>query len=79
MVKRRSFKVGDVVMLKNDEKRNEWPIGRIELANTDENGHCRKVKIRTIYGTFERPISNLILLEEVDSPPRKPAHYQDES
>ncbi|XP_066928825.1 uncharacterized protein [Clytia hemisphaerica] len=68
--KRRSFQIGDIVLLKTDGKRNQWPLGRIIVANTDEHGDCRKVTVKTLYGEFERPISNVVLLEECDSPPR---------
>ena len=69
-IKRRNFQVGDIVLLKTDEKRNQWPLGRIIVANTDEHGNCRKVTVKTLYGEFERPISNIVLMEECDSPPR---------
>ena len=69
-VKRRSFKVGDVVLLKVDERRNRWPLGRIVKSSVDERGDCRKVTVKTINGNVERPITSVVLLEEVDSPPR---------
>ena len=31
--KKRNFQVGDVVLVKSEEKRNKWPIGRVEKAN----------------------------------------------
>ena len=70
LCKKRNFKVGDVVLVKTEEKRNLWPIGRVIKAPVDENGHCRKVTIKTVSGNFERPISNIVLLEEVDSLPK---------
>ncbi|XP_066917205.1 uncharacterized protein [Clytia hemisphaerica] len=59
--KRRSFQIGDIVLLKTDGKRNQWPLGRIIVANTDEHGDCRKVTVKNMYGEFERPISNVVL------------------
>ena len=57
-------------MIKSDEKRNQWPVGRVIEANVDEQGDCRKVKVRTINGELERPITNVVQLEEYESPPR---------
>ncbi|XP_066928731.1 uncharacterized protein [Clytia hemisphaerica] len=64
--KRRNFRIGDIVMVKMDAKRNQWPIGRVTKANVDERGHCRKVTIKLINGEVERPITNIILLEEYE-------------
>lgn len=64
--KRRNFQIGDVVMVKSDDKRNQWPVGRVIKANVDEHGHCRKVTIKLINGEVERPITNIVLLEEYE-------------
>ena len=71
---------GDVVILKTDEPRNNWPMAIITKVTPDETGVVRKVKIRfSNDGILERPISKLVLLKEVecnDSPPKEPS-YQD--
>ena len=76
--KSRNYKVGDVVLLKTDEPRNEWPMVMVERVYPDETGLVRSVKIRVSgHGSFKRPISKLILIKEVelnynDSPPEEP-------
>ena len=64
--KRRNFRIGDVVMVKSDDKRNQWPVGRVIKANVDERGNCRTVTIKLINGEVERPITNIVLLEEYE-------------
>ena len=76
-VKRRNFKIGDIVLVKSDDKRNQWPIGRVIVANVDEKGDCRKVTIKTVNGDIKRSISNVVLLEYYEeSPPRNHQDYE---
>jgi len=78
---KRNFKVGDIVLMKEDSKRCSWPMCRIIDCNTDKDGLVRSVKLITTNGTFERPINKLILLlerEEVDSPTKSQSElFQD--
>ena len=44
--KQRNFEVGDVVLLKRDNERNEWPVAIIEEDMLDYNGIVRSIKLR---------------------------------
>ena len=44
--KQRNFEVGDVVLLKRDNERNEWPMAIIEEDMPDYHGIVRSVKLR---------------------------------
>ena len=63
---KRSFKVGDVVLLKEtSEVRNEWNLFIVERTFPDENGIVRTVTVRNANGQrFNRPITKLVLLVE---------------
>ena len=41
-----SINVGDVVLVKDVTKRNQWPIGRIYSAKTSSDGLIRSVLIK---------------------------------
>ena len=67
----RSLSVGDVVLVKADAARNEWPLGRVCEIFPDEDGNVRKVEIRLANRDIVlRPISKVVLLLKNDSPPR---------
>ena len=68
---KRNFQVGDIVLLKEDSQRNEWPMAIIEEVMSDSNGLVRSVKLRKgncessdVARTIHRPISKIILLLE---------------
>ena len=64
---KRNFKVNDVVLLKEDTKRNDWPMGRIIATRNDENGYVRSVTVQTSSNqVLNRPIHKLVLLVEAD-------------
>lgn len=59
--------VGDVVLMKDAQAhRNQWPLGRIIKADASSDGKVRKVEIKIMKDgkarTFERPISELVVL-----------------
>ena len=74
--KRRNLRIGDVVLLKTNESRNEWPMAMIDNVKPDKTGAVRSVTIRLANNTkFERPISKLVMIKEneiEDSPPKEP-------
>jgi putative ribosome biogenesis GTPase RsgA len=65
---KRSFNVGDVVLLKeHSEIRNDWKLNVIEETYPDKDGLVRIVMIRNANGQkFKCPISKLVLLVEND-------------
>ena len=65
-------KVGDVVLLKEDADRNQWPMAKIVAVNSDARGDVRSVKILvgSAYKSdnsvryLERPVNKLVVLVE---------------
>lgn len=81
--KKRNLKVGDVVMIKDDNlSRNRWRLGRISKAHEDDDGLVRKVRL-TVGSSdldskgvrtsklieLDRPVHQLILLQETEEFP----------
>ena len=70
--KQRNFKVGDVVLLKRDSERNEWPMAIIEEVMPKYNGIVRGAKLRTGKSNSnqdqnqisKRPVHKIVLLVE---------------
>ena len=60
---------GDIVIIKDDNQpRNGWLLAVVVETFPSEDGHVRKVKVRTGNGTqnyLERPIHKLVVLVEV--------------
>ena len=85
MKKQRNFEVGDVVILKVDSPRNEWPMARVIEVYPERDRLIRQVKLKvnvdkTLKTTeLLRPISKLVLLvaNEVETPPRNQNANQD--
>ena len=63
---KRNLKVGDIVMLKDeDSPRNQWPLARVIEAPEDEDGLVRHATILCANGkTFQRPIRSLFMILE---------------
>jgi hypothetical protein len=60
--------VGDVTFLADeDSPRNTWPLGRIVNLHPGKDGQVRVADIKTIRGTYRRPVSKLIPLDVLDS------------
>ncbi|XP_066911588.1 uncharacterized protein [Clytia hemisphaerica] len=62
----RNFSIGDVVLLKETNFRNDWQLARITEVFKDENNVVRSCQIRTQRGLFNRPIHKLVLLVQAD-------------
>ena len=41
----RNFKVGDIVLLREETSRNKWPMGRVTAIQEGNDGFVRSVKI----------------------------------
>ena len=69
---RRGLKVGDIVMVvDNTAPRGSWSLGRIKDVLPDSKGLVRTVKVSTMTGVFERPVTKLCLLLEGAEEPNK--------
>ncbi len=65
----REVSKGDIVIIKDDNQpRNCWLLAVVVETFPSEDGHVRKVKVRTGNGTencLERPVHKLVVLVEV--------------
>ena len=67
---KRNFEVGDIVLLREDASRNQWPMARIVKKYCDSNGFVRSVQLmigRPCNGepkVLDRPVNKLVLLVE---------------
>ena len=63
---KRNFKVGDVVLLKeNQSPRNRWPLGKVVATHPDDQDRVRSATVLTGNGSkLERPVNKLVLLLE---------------
>ena len=72
----RNFAVDDIVLLKDDCRRNQWPMARIVAIDADAKNDVRSVTLRLAHKKggpsqiLRRPITKLVLLVEngFDSP-----------
>ena len=68
----RNFKVGDIVLLREETSRNKWPMGRVIAIQEGNNGSVRSLNIIVFTNaskTFEKrilkqPGRKLVLLVE---------------
>lgn len=66
-VKNRDIKIGDIVMIGNDNsKRMDWPMGRVIGAFPGKDGKTRLVRVKTATGECMRPVQRLYPLLEND-------------
>ncbi|XP_055951606.1 uncharacterized protein LOC129987677 [Argiope bruennichi] len=64
MIKTHDFKVGEVVIVEvTNQKRLNWPLGKITEIFPGKDGSVRLVKIKTKNGEFLRPVQRLYALE----------------
>ena len=50
---KQKFKVGDVVLLREDSIRNKWPMARIVETEPDSNGVVRSVKLKLGHASLD--------------------------
>ena len=77
-----NFTVGDIVLLKDECQRNQWPMARILSIETDEKRVVHTVTLhfvdRNVPGrtqVLRRPITKIVMLvqnDEFDSPTEEP-------
>ncbi|XP_055947057.1 uncharacterized protein LOC129980699 [Argiope bruennichi] len=64
MIKTHDFKVGEVVIVEvTNQKRLNWPLGKITEIFPGKDGLVRLVKVKTKKGEFLRPVQRLYALE----------------
>ena len=69
LVPRVSFKVGDVVLIKDERlPRGEWPLGVVTEVHPDRNGYVRSVRLFSRGFYKVRPITKIYLLEGASQP-----------
>ncbi|XP_013888252.1 uncharacterized protein LOC106535729 [Austrofundulus limnaeus] len=60
----RNYKVGDLVLILHESTpRSQWPLGLVTDVNIGTDGLVRSVQVKTLTGTYTRPIHKLCLLE----------------
>ena len=60
-----NFSVGDVVLVVDSSApRNSWPLGRIAKTFPNNDGHVRRVLVKTQTSALERPVAKLCQLLE---------------
>ena len=57
---------GDVVLLKSDTHRSDWPFGRIVKVNKDSDNIIRSVEVFSLGKTSYKTIEKLVPLEVSD-------------
>ena len=68
--KHRKFQNGDIVLLKKDANRNQWPMAKVVGINSDTEGFVRNVKLLTGKTLndgeqiLKHPVHQIILLKE---------------
>lgn len=66
----RNIKTGDVVLVKDENPRKEWPVGAVRRTFESKDGFGKKVELAVVKnGTLAlcaRPKADLVLLLEVD-------------
>ena len=61
---KRNLQVGDVVLVKEDTKRNEWKLAVVDEVRHSNDGVIRTVEIRQGLLKYVRPVNKLILILE---------------
>jgi len=67
--KKYNIEVNDIVLMKTDAHRNEWPMGRIMQTVPDRDGLVRvvKLKLANVETILTRPIHQIVLLAKHDN------------
>jgi hypothetical protein len=58
----RNLSEDDIVLIKEDAPRSQWPLGRVLEVESGQDGLVRAAKIKTCNGSFRRPIAKLVRL-----------------
>ncbi|XP_038050892.1 uncharacterized protein LOC119724042 [Patiria miniata] len=63
----RNIEVGDIVLIVEDQPRNQWSLGRVVEIYAGEDKLVRSAKIKTRSTTLVRPIHKLCLMESAEA------------
>ena len=71
--KYRNFQQGDIVLLKTEANRNQWPLAKVIKVNADDLAFVRSVQLLLASycdsaeeRVLERPIHKIVLIKEVE-------------
>ena len=66
-----NLELHDIVLMKDESHRNQWPMGRVVETIKSKDNHVRKVKLMVIKDGVEkiyfRPLKDLVLLMRAKS------------
>ena len=61
---KRNLRNGDIVLVKEDTKRNEWKLAIVEAVRLSDNGIVRTVEIKQGSSKYVRPVNKLVMILE---------------
>jgi len=61
---KRNLQTGDIVLVKEDTKRNDWKLAVVEAVRHSDDGVIRTVEIRQGSSKYVRPVNKLVLILE---------------
>ena len=64
---KRNLQTGDIVLVKEDTKRNEWKLAVVDSVKQSDDGVVRTVEIRQGKSKYLRPVNKLILILECET------------
>ena len=60
---RENVSIGDIVLvIDKDSPRGKWNMGKIEDVYPGSDSLIRSVKVRTVDGLYNRPVTKLVML-----------------
>ena len=60
---RDNLKIGDIILvIDKDYPRSKWNMGLVIQVYPGDDGLVRSAKVKTSFGTYDRPITKLTLL-----------------
>ncbi|XP_055527534.1 uncharacterized protein LOC129720124 [Wyeomyia smithii] len=74
----REIKVGDLVLVVDENIRNKWMRGRVVEVLLGKDGRVRQAVVKTISGLFRRAVTSLALLDVVDDSETEPTDNSDD-
>ncbi len=55
-----------MVALMDEKRRGKWPLGRVTKTEVSHDGQIRRVHVLSAGTTYQRPISQVVLLLDPD-------------
>lgn len=68
---------GDLVFIVGEQKRNQWPRGKVLKVIPGKDGRIRQVDVQTVTGVLRRPVAKLAVLNIIPAgnPAELEQHY----